>query len=135
MPFKFFSITIHFHFITKGQVKLVKMRTISLILMFTFIAQLMAGDFEQRKANLIKILQSDGAYHSSYSFYHGNHYHKHHHYHSASVERAERKQFKKGVFYGKILSRSNPRRYSEYPCAYQPYYYIPYGNNYGPCRK
>lgn len=126
-----------FHRLIATAEEFANMRHFSLFLIFTVIAQSMGENFEGRKANLVKILQNGGEYHSSYSYYHRdrNHHYKHHHYHSASVERAERKQFEIGVFYGKVFSRYNPRRfpYPEYPCTYN--YYIPYGNSYGPCRK
>jgi hypothetical protein len=99
---------------------------IFLILILFYISTTSALNYEERKSKLIETLQKDVGHHSSYSRYR----HHHHHYHSASVERKERKEFRRGIAYGKILSRSNPRNYADYPGAYQPYYVVPYGYSY-----
>lgn len=113
------------------------MKILKIISVFLLIFSSMeALKFEERKAKLAKILQTEVGYHSSHShdhYRHGHHGHyHHHHYHSGSVEKAGRKGFREGVYYGKTMTRRRQRFYLDYPCAYQPYYVIPYSN--GPCR-
>jgi hypothetical protein len=85
-----------------------------------------AMTFEERKSELIRVLQADVPHHSSYS-YHRRHHHRHRHSsgsYSASQESREVKKRLRAFGYG------NPRTYNDYPGAYQPILRVPYGYSY-----
>lgn len=109
-----------------------KIVKVFIVVLFLFIGLATSMSFIERKNRLIKVLQAEVGYHSSYSYHHRQYRRKgrpnRRYPQSASVENPEK--MRRRVLYGAVPYDPSPAYYNEYPGAYQPYHEMPYGYSY-----